>query len=64
MSERPLQLLTVRDVCEWFQIKPRTLRTWRSDPALNFPKALEMRDGSLRWRRGDLNDWLDCRPVR
>ncbi len=51
-----LQLLTDGEAAEMLGIKPRTLRLWRNSRAL---PHLRLTAKSIRYRRQDLEKWLE-----
>ncbi len=66
------QLLTIDQVADWLQIPVHTLRQWRAHPrrAGATPLPVIKVGGHLRYRRTDVEAWLDAntsngaRPLR
>ena len=54
----PDALLDAKQVAAMFGVGVRTLRRWRHDDRL--PKPLKL-EGRLRWRRADVERWLEDR---
>lgn len=50
-------LMTAKEVCEAFKITDRTLRRWRQERG--FPKPLMINQRVKRYRRSDIDAWLD-----
>ena len=58
-SPNPAQLLTEAEAAEILSVEPRTLRLWRNTRGL---PHLKITNKVVRYRRGDLDGWLDrCR---
>lgn len=53
-------LMTTNDLVEHFQMSRVTL--WRKRRAGEFPPPCDI-GGQLRWRRSDIEDWIDKLPV-
>ena len=53
-------LLTIRDVAAEFGVSPMTIRRWWY--AGRIPKPIKIQ-GSLRWRGGDVQQWLADVPL-
>ncbi len=53
-------LFTRREVADLLRIDERTLGRWRADSAMKFPRPIR-RSRVLRWRRKDIDDWLEAR---
>jgi predicted DNA-binding transcriptional regulator AlpA len=60
MPTIPSRLLTQSQVAEVLQISSRTLARTRNDPAAKFPKPIR-RSRVLRWRRHDVEAWIEAR---
>jgi predicted DNA-binding transcriptional regulator AlpA len=60
------QLLTIEQVSEWLQVPVATLRNWRKYPrrAGATPLPVIMAGGLLRYRRGDVEEWLEANTAR
>ena len=54
-------LWTDKEVCEFLSCEPRTLRLWRRSRGLPF---LRITSKVLRYRRPDVERWLDSRRVQ
>lgn len=55
----PSGLMSQGDVARYLNFS-RT-KIWRQRRSGEFPLPCEI-GGQLRWRRGDIDDWLDSRP--
>jgi excisionase family DNA binding protein len=56
------ELLTPVEAARYLRVKPQTLATWRL--ARVYPRLRYVRVGRLiRYRKGDLDEWLDARTV-
>ena len=55
-------LLTIDQVAEWLQVPVSTLRNWRKKPrrAGDTPLPVIKVGGHLRYRRADVEAWLDA----
>ena len=58
--EKPTTLLTQAQIVDLLQVGTRTLARLRSDPAAKFPRPIK-RARVLRWRRRDIEAWLEAR---
>lgn len=56
-------LLTVRDVQHLLRISNPTLSRIRADESAGFPKPIAVTAKAVRWRRSDVEDWLERRKV-
>ena len=54
-------LLKIRDVCKLLDVSPRTFQRLRL--LKDAPKTVEL-GGTLRWRRGDVDRWLEKKARR
>ena len=54
----PKRLLTTPDLCDYLQVSPNLVYSWRYQGI--GPKAIKV-GGSLRWRLSDVEAWLDLR---
>jgi hypothetical protein len=57
-DERNDTMLTASDVAGLIRVELRTLRRYRADPQMDFPKAIG-RGRLQRWRRRDVEAWLE-----
>jgi prophage regulatory protein len=57
------QLLTVADVLKLTRFKSRTT-LYRRVRKGNFPSPCHIGGGSIRWRSGDVEDWLNSLQPR
>ncbi len=53
-------LLTQRQVADLLQVATRTLARMRNDARTKFPRPVK-RARALRWRRRDIEEWLESR---
>jgi predicted DNA-binding transcriptional regulator AlpA len=53
----PRQHLTIAALCEELDISRRTFYEWRRKKRA--PRCIKLPNGDIRFRRTDLNDWLD-----
>ena len=56
-------LLTVRDVQQLLRISNPTLSRIRADKNADFPKPIAVTTKAVRWKRTDVEDWLERRKV-
>lgn len=56
-------LLTVRDVQRLLRISNPTLSRLRADKNAQFPKPIAVTAKAVRWRRSDVEAWLESRKV-
>lgn len=54
MPEITSEFMTVKDVAEFFEVKPETVRDWIKQS--KFPAA-KLPDGSYRVQRAHVNEW-------
>lgn len=54
------QLLTIDQVADWLQIPVATLRDWRARGAPGTPLPAIRVGGHVRYRRADVDAWLDA----
>jgi hypothetical protein len=54
------ELWTDKEACQFLSAEPRTLRLWRHTRGLPF---IRITSKVLRYRRNDLEAWLDARRV-
>ena len=58
-TSNPAQLLTEKEAANLLSVEPRTLRLWRTTRGL---PHLKITGKVIRYRRADLDGWLDrCR---
>lgn len=51
------RMLTVKAVCDLLNISRGTLRNWRLNPEVGFPKPLHI-GKNIRWRPEDLREFI------
>lgn len=56
-----VELWTDKEVCEFLACEPRTLRLWRNTRGFPF---IRITSKVLRYRRPDVEKWLDSRRVQ
>ena len=56
-------LLTVRDVQRLLRISNPTLSRIRADKNADFPKPIAVTTKVVRWKRADVEDWLERRKI-
>ncbi|SNB45418.1 AlpA family transcriptional regulator [Geobacter sp. DSM 9736] len=52
-------LMNQRDLMEFMKISRATL--WRMQKKADFPKPVMLMNGAKRWRREEINLWLDAK---
>jgi predicted DNA-binding transcriptional regulator AlpA len=57
---KPAALMTRAEVADLLRLGDRTLARLRNDPRAKFPQPIK-RARALRWRRGDVEKWLEGR---
>lgn len=57
VPRRPVEKLTVEQVCEELQVARSTFYQWRQ--LGEAPKCIRLPNGAIRVRRADLDAWLD-----
>lgn len=60
-GEPRAEVLRPREAARYVGVSRPTIDRWRN--AGKFPKALQLGAQSIGWRRGDLDEWLNNRPV-
>ena len=60
-GELRAEVLRPREAARYVGVSRPTIDRWRK--AGKFPKALQLGAQSIGWRRGDLDEWLNNRPV-
>ena len=60
-SEHSADLLTPRDVDQHYRIKEQTQAVWRCTNRYNFRDLVIKVGSNVRYRRGDLEAWLESR---
>ena len=56
------ELLTEVEVAGILKMKQQTLRNWRGQRV--GPRFIKLRDRSVRYRRGDVEAWIDAQANR
>ena len=59
LHDEPGGLMSTNDLVDYLRIS--RVGIWRKRRSGEFPLPCEI-GGQLRWRRGDIDDWLDSRP--
>ncbi len=52
-------LMTIKDVAKLLQTSDRSIRRWISTG--DFPPGIQIAAGSVRWKREDIDNWLENR---
>lgn len=60
-TEPQAQVLRPREAARYVGVSRPTIDRWRK--AGKFPKALQLGDQAIGWRRSDLDEWLNGRPT-
>lgn len=60
-DEHHSEVLRPRDAARYVGLSRPTIDRWRK--AGKFPKALQLGPQAIGWRRSDLDEWLNGRPV-
>ena len=58
MEEKVGYLLTVKDLSELLQVQERTVMRWVKNKE-GFPAPIMLTPKTMRWRREDINKWID-----
>ncbi len=56
------RLISTAEVARLAGVSPSSVRRWRDEDP-EFPRARILGDRTLRWRLGEVLDWLDSRPM-
>lgn len=57
----PDELLTVHDVARLLKVSTWTLYQYRRNPLKDFPAPIHLSAKTVRYRRGDILDWIASR---
>lgn len=57
-------LFSRKRLAVYLGISTATLHRWRGDPMLNFPKPVSRFLPTQRWRRADIDAWIDAQPTK
>ena len=57
-------LISATEVCRRLGVTKKTLWTYRREPALAFPDAVELPRGLLRFRESEVDAWISQRTTR
>lgn len=60
-GEMPPEVLRPREAARYVGLSRPTIDRWRK--AGKFPKVLQLGAQAIGWRRSDLDEWLDGRPL-
>ena len=60
-GEQRAEVLRPREAARYVGVSRATIDRWRK--AGKFPKALQLGDQAIGWRRSDLDAWLNERPL-
>ena len=56
-------LLTTLQAADYMGLKPGTLETWRWERGTDGPPYIRLSRRAVRYRRSDLDAWLDTQTV-
>lgn len=54
-------LIHQRDLCALLGVSRSTLFRWERDG--HFPRRIKLGPKRVAWRKSDIEDWIDARPV-
>jgi predicted DNA-binding transcriptional regulator AlpA len=55
-------MMTKEEVAAFFNVSPNTIDNWRKSP--DFPEAIQLGSGSLRWERAEIRHYKDLRKSK
>ena len=59
----PDELLTVHDVARLLKVSAWTVYKFKRNPLLDFPRGVHLSAKTVRYRRGDILDWIAANQV-
>ena len=55
-------LLTTKDLAKYINLKPATIMKWRREPELDYPKFIKLGKRRIRYKKSDVEAWLNRNP--
>lgn len=57
------QLLSATEVAEWLNVSKDQIRRWTKENHNGFPQPIRFNQKTRRWRREDIDRWLESKAT-